>query len=248
MMATSRLIFRLPPTILLTWGALLLYLAGSGHLPLLLNPLFWPLEIGSGLGLAFLGSAYFLVFRPPSEAGSFSIGRRSLWQAAALLLPFSIAVLNLPASLSASALQARSALSGGRLLANLSSPAKISAAASPSLVDLATAAYYPQHISSVTGKTVHYLGQYLPGDSPGEYRFCRVLISCCAADATPVYLHLIGPQPSVSAMDWIDIKGETFFRKDDGDWTPCVRLTSATKAAAPPDPYLYAVRMSKSSP
>jgi uncharacterized repeat protein (TIGR03943 family) len=247
MTAHPRLAFRLPPLILATWGMLLLYLAASGHLRTLLNPLFWPLEIGAGIVLMLFAAVYLRWFRPVAAGLGAMVRHKMVWQAGALLIPFSIAALNAPTSLSAAALQARSALSGGKILAQMGASSTVSD--SPSLIDFATAAYYPEHIPSVTGRQVSYLGQYLPGDAPGEFRFCRVLISCCAADATPIYLHIVGPVPLVSEMQWITVKGSTFFRENsDGDEEPCLHLSSVTPASPPPDPYLYAIRMGKPAP
>ena len=247
MTAYPRFAFRLPPLVLATWGMLLLYLAASGHLRTLLNPLFWPLEISSGIVLMVLAAAYLFLFRPMAAAIGTMVRQKMVWQAGALLIPFSIAALNAPSSLSVAALQARSALAGGKILAQMGASASVSD--SPSLIDFATAAYYPEHIPSVTGRQVSYLGQYLPGSAPGEFRFCRVLISCCAADATPVYLHIVGTAPVVSELQWITVKGDTFFRQNsDGDEEPCLRLTGFTKSQPPPDPYLYAIRMGKPAP
>jgi uncharacterized repeat protein (TIGR03943 family) len=235
---TQRSLYLMPPVILASWGGAFLYLAVSGKLRVLLNPLFWPLEIACGIILVALAVAYLVLFRPVTRGAT----RFPLGQAGVLFVPLLVAAMLAPQSFSAAALEARAGLSGGKILAQSGSGGRTGDMVE--LVDLAAAAYYPENIPKVTGRKVSYLGQFLPATKPGEFRFCRVLMSCCAADATPIYLHIIGnPPDKVAQLGWIQVEGETFFRQDDGDWTPCVRLTGVTSAQAPPDPYLYAMRM-----
>ncbi len=110
------------------------------------------------------------------------------------------------------------------------------------MIDLVTAAYYPGRMPAVTGKQIEYVGQYFPAKD-GEFRFCRVLMSCCAQDATPLYLHVTGAAPKFESMQWIKIRGETFFRKSDGEWEACVRLGEASPSSPPAAPYLYPVQL-----
>lgn len=226
------------------WGGNFLYLAVSGHLRVLLNPLFWPMEIGCGVVLIAMAVGYLLTFRPVANQIDTVLSRRIVLQMGVLIVPLVVATGFAPVSFSAAALERRAGLSGGRILAQAGStqtqPDHIE------IIDLATAAYYPEHIPEVSGKKVSYVGQYFPG-SNGEFRFCRVLMSCCAQDATPIYLHIVGDAPKFEEMQWIAVEGETFFRKDDGEWTPCVRLAKITASQAPSDPYLYPVR-TKPSP
>jgi uncharacterized repeat protein (TIGR03943 family) len=241
-MPKARTLYLTPPLLLAGWGGIFLYLAVSGRLRVLLNPLFWPgEEIAAGVLLA-MAAGYLFFFRPEEREIDQRAWRRGWWRVGVLLIPLLVAVNFAPASFSARALERRAGLSGGRMLAQAGAGSIKVAPDHVELVDLATAAYYPEHIPEVSGKKVSYLGQYFPGTG-GEFRFCRVLMSCCAQDATPLYLHVIGVPPAgLSEMQWITIEGETFFRKDDGEWTPCVRLTGLTKSEAPPDPYLYPVR------
>lgn len=236
---SPRTVFLLPPATLVFWGGTFLYLAQSGRLRVLLHPLFWPLEIASGFLLIALAIGYLLCFRPRSAPVDLIPSRRLLLQTSALVLPLLLANFCAPASFSAAALERRAGLSGGRILAQSASPAGHPAVLE--LIDLAAAAYYPEHIPEVSGRHVSYVGQYFPGTDT-EFRFCRVLMSCCAQDATPLYLHIVGPAPRFQEMQWITVEGDTFFRKDDGDWTPCIRLAKVSPASPPLDPYLYPVR------
>jgi len=220
------------------WGGVFLFLAASGRLHSLLNPLFWPLEMACGGFLIVLSAGYLLLLRPAGITATLSQGRRIVWKLGVLTIPLVLCVYLAPPTFSAAALERRAGLSGGRILAQSAT----SPASSPTvqLIDFAAAAYYPEHIPDVSHKQVRYTGQYFPG-SNGEFRLCRVLMSCCAQDATPIYLHIVGNAPAFPEMQWIDVEGETYFRKDDGDWTPCIRLARVTPVSAPPDPYLYPV-------
>jgi uncharacterized repeat protein (TIGR03943 family) len=235
-------LFLLPPFVLAVWGGVFLDLAISGRLRWYLNPLFWPVEIAAGITLMALAGAYLACFRPLSVGALPHSPSRILLQAVFLAIPIVIASTFAPQSFSGAALERRAALSGSRMVAQSASPK--TAGDHIEIVDLAAAAYYPEHIPEVTGKQVSYVGQYFPGKA-GEFRFCRVLMSCCAQDATPIYVHVVGDAPVFQEMQWIEIQGETFFRKNDGDWEPCVRLQKVTPSQPPADPYLYPVKTGK---
>jgi uncharacterized repeat protein (TIGR03943 family) len=244
-MGRVRLAYAIAPGVLFTWGGIFLYLYLSGRVRALLNPLFWPVELAGGMLLVAGALGYLLLFQPTRFDLSRKAGRAGIAQALVLIVPLAWAVALAPNSLSAQALERRAGLSGARMAAQAGAPAPAGAALT--LVDFAAAAYYPQQIPATTGRTVHFLGQYFPGHAEGEFRFCRVLISCCAADATPIYLHIVGPAPKVEELQWIDVEGETFFRRNaDDEWEPCLKLKSVVPAQPPPDPYLYAVRMKTS--
>lgn len=230
--------FFIPPLILAVWGGIFLELATSGRLRVLLNPLFWPVEIGCGAMMLALAGGYLLCFRPLSRGIDPGLFPHMGLQAGILLVPIVAATCLAPASFSAAALERRAGLSGGRILAQSVSPEKH--ADHVEIIDLAAAAYYPEHIPEVSGKKVNYVGQFFPG-SDTEFRFCRVLMSCCAQDATPIYLHIVGAAPKFAEMQWINVEGETFFRKEGDEWLPCVRLEKVSASKAPSDPYLYPV-------
>ena len=245
----SLTLYLLPPLVLVTWGGVMLQLAASGRLRIFLNPLFWPLEILGGVALIVLALGYLICFRPVTLRFDSRALLRRVGQVTVLIIPFTVASIIAPSSFSAAALEARSGLAGARTLAQSASTSGSSHDGSPQMIDFVTASYYPEQIPHVTNRHVKYLGQFLPGETPGEFRFCRVLMSCCAADATPIYLHIVGsPSSHLSPLQWINVEGDTFFRKDDGEWTPCLHLTGLTPAQPPPDPYLYAIRTGKVGP
>ena len=239
----AMILFLIPPFVLTVWGGIFLDLAMSGRLRWFLNPLFWPVEIAAGLTLLALAGAYLMCFQPIARALRPKVSPRVLAQALVLVLPIIAADSLAPSSFSAAALERRAVLAGGgRMVAQ--SMALTKTPDHIEIVDLAAAAYYPEHIPEVSGKEVRYIGQYFPGNDQ-EFRFCRVLMSCCAQDATPIYLHIVGTAPKFSEMQWIEVQGQTFFRKEEGDWVPCVRLEKVAASQQPADPYLYPVKTSK---
>ena len=237
----AMILFLIPPFILTVWAGVFLDLATSGRLRWFLNPLFFPFEIGAGLIMLALAGAYFACFQPIARALTPRVSPRVMAQALILIVPIVAANSLAPASFSAAALERRAALAGSGAIAAHPIAAQ---ADHVEIVDLAAASYYPEHISEVSGKEVDYIGQFFPGNDQ-EFRFCRVLMSCCAQDATPIYLHVVGTPPKASEMQWIEIRGQTFFRKDGSDWIPCVRLENVELSHQPADPYLYPVKIAK---
>lgn len=237
----AMILFLIPPFVLTVWGGVFLDLATSGRLRWFLNPLFWPVEIAAGVAMIVLAGGYLACFQPVRLALRPRVLPRVVAQALILVVPIIAANCLAPPSFSAAALERRAAFSGGGVAQSV---ALTKAPDHVEIVDLAAAAYYPEHIPEVSGREVRYVGQYFPGNDQ-EFRFCRVLMSCCAQDATPIYLHIVGTAPKFSEMQWIEVQGQTFFRKEDGDWVPCVRLEKVEASQQPTDPYLYPVKTGK---
>ncbi|WP_329044378.1 TIGR03943 family protein [Amycolatopsis sp. NBC_01488] len=86
---------------------------------------------------------------------------------------------------------------------------------------------------SLTGFVVHTGGRTL---------LARLVISCCAADAFPVTVHLRGDEADQLASDaWIQVTGQVVpgtATKDTG-CTPDFTLASIAPVPAPKDPYEY---------
>jgi uncharacterized repeat protein (TIGR03943 family) len=239
----AMILFLMPPAVLTVWGGIFLDLATSGRLRWFLNPLFWPFEIVAGIALLVLAAGYLACFQPVALALQPRVSPRLVAQALVLIVPIVAANCLAPPSFSAAALERRAALAGGGAMVAQSVPSS-KTPDHVEIVDLAAASYYPEHIPEVSGKEIDYIGQYFPGNDQ-EFRFCRVLMSCCAQDATPIYLHIVGTAPKFAEMQWIEVQGQTFFRKDGDDWVPCVHLEQVEASHQPADPYLYPVKTSK---
>ncbi|GLY39414.1 TIGR03943 family protein [Amycolatopsis sp. NBRC 101858] len=86
---------------------------------------------------------------------------------------------------------------------------------------------------SLTGFIVHTGGRTL---------LARLVISCCAADAFPVTVHLRGGEADYLASDaWIRVTGQVVpgTATKDNSYTPDFTLASMATVPAPKDPYEY---------
>jgi uncharacterized repeat protein (TIGR03943 family) len=86
---------------------------------------------------------------------------------------------------------------------------------------------------SLTGFIVHTGGRTL---------LARLVISCCAADAFPVTVHLRGSEADHLASDaWIRVTGQVVpgTATKDNSYTPDFTLASIATVTAPKDPYEY---------
>ncbi|VVJ20685.1 Uncharacterised protein [Amycolatopsis camponoti] len=86
---------------------------------------------------------------------------------------------------------------------------------------------------SLTGFVVHTGGRTL---------LARLVISCCAADAFPVTVHLRGGEADHLPSDaWIRVTGSAVPRTatKDNSYTPDFTLASITTVPTPKDPYEY---------
>jgi|GEM_PF-1447784 len=68
----------------------------------------------------------------------------------------------------------------------------------------------------------------------------RFVVTCCAADAMPAAILLIGEVPADWPNDtWIRAEGQFALRDDQGKPMPTLELSKATRTAKPRRPYLY---------
>jgi len=68
----------------------------------------------------------------------------------------------------------------------------------------------------------------------------RFVITCCAADAMPAAILLIGEVPADWPNDtWIRAEGQFALRDDQGKPMPTLEVSKATRTAKPRRPYLY---------
>jgi uncharacterized repeat protein (TIGR03943 family) len=78
-----------------------------------------------------------------------------------------------------------------------------------------------------------------PGDGyTSGYTIARIVISCCAADANPMQLHVDG-DPPFPTNTWVDavVTVVPNTATMDNGYVPVVTLTSATTIPQPDDPY-----------
>jgi uncharacterized repeat protein (TIGR03943 family) len=90
------------------------------------------------------------------------------------------------------------------------------------------------------GATVRMTGFVTPAASGEDgFRLTRFMLSCCAADATPMSIVVEGTIPPYPPVDtWLEIEGR--WRPDPSGHepdTPVVDVTSVREIPPPPDPY-----------
>ena len=85
-------------------------------------------------------------------------------------------------------------------------------------------------------------GQFVPAGYDDRYRLMRIKITCCAADATPVGVSVIGSAKGWSHGDWLEVVGPVqFFESKDpqtGRSTFLPVVHQITAEPTPPKPYL----------
>ncbi|MFE1878707.1 TIGR03943 family putative permease subunit [Streptomyces diastatochromogenes] len=109
-----------------------------------------------------------------------------------------------------------------------------------SVVDYASRAAY-DHGRSLHGRPVRVTG-FLALDHSGAPYLVRMALNCCAADAQPVKIALIGKLPPVLQPDaWLEVTGSytpklTHDPVNNGP-IPYLKVTSAKPVPTPHDPY-----------
>jgi uncharacterized repeat protein (TIGR03943 family) len=93
---------------------------------------------------------------------------------------------------------------------------------------------------SLTGRTVALTG-FVVHDNGSDF-VARLVITCCAADATPMKAALTGGQASHLPDDqWITVTGQlrAGSATEANGYTPTLTVSSLTTVSAPADPYEY---------
>ena len=92
---------------------------------------------------------------------------------------------------------------------------------------------------SLTGRTVRMTGFVTHGDD-GTWYVTRLLVSCCAADATTSKVEIRGAGDAPPSDTWMTVTG-TWHPKGrlgtDAAWPPVLDATSARQVKQPADPY-----------
>lgn len=93
---------------------------------------------------------------------------------------------------------------------------------------------------SVSKNSVTVTGFIAPaGDGyPDGYSIARLTISCCAADANPMRIHVAGTA-TLPVNTWVNavIKAVPMTADENNDYVPTVELVSVTPTSQPDDPY-----------
>lgn len=93
---------------------------------------------------------------------------------------------------------------------------------------------------TLTGRTVALTGFVTPRPGGGIF-LTRMMITCCAADASPIEVMVTGPVPRVRANEWLKISGRYAgldHRDDNGSGPLAVlRAVRIAPVSAPAEPY-----------
>jgi uncharacterized repeat protein (TIGR03943 family) len=88
---------------------------------------------------------------------------------------------------------------------------------------------------SFNGNTVRLTG-FVAGSKGRGFEIARYQIACCAADAIPVVVHVLGTAGTIPGRDgWVTVTGT--FRKGGRGEIPDLVATSVVALPAPEDPY-----------
>ena len=94
---------------------------------------------------------------------------------------------------------------------------------------------YERNGASFNHSPVELTG-FMAGQEAGGFKLARYLIACCAADAAPVVVRVVGVAGDTPGRDqWLVVTG--MFRPGDDDELPELAATSILVIDAPEDPY-----------
>ncbi len=244
----------LQSAVVIAWMVAFGWLAlGSGDDPLLgrfiRSDYWWLVYAGIGILVALAAS---LVVRPPRHTGLGSL--RSLLQIGILLLPLLFLPLAVTSELSTDAAEKRSLYTPRVAVSRpqSSSPAKLepkrnasnenakparnsAKSPEPTMLDLVSD---PEDFegSNVTLVGIVHRDKRLPANS----FFCyRLVMVCCAADATPAGVIVEWPESSkLKKGTWVKVNGKVTFTKFDGSDYPAISAAKVEKTSPPKNGFL----------
>ncbi len=244
----------LQATVVIAWMAAFGWLAlGQGDGPLLgrfiRSDYWWLVYTGIGILIA-LGAS--LVVRPPRHSGQ--SGLRSLLQIGILLLPLLFLPLAVNSELSSDAAEKRS-LYTPRIVASrpqFSSPARLEPKRklpTEKLQPGATHAQLPEPTmldlvsdpEDFEGSNVTLLGMvHRDKRLPANSFFCyRLVMVCCAADATPAGVIVEWPKSSkLKKGTWVTVHGKVTITTFEGGDYPAISAVKVEKTNPPKDRFL----------
>lgn len=116
------------------------------------------------------------------------------------------------------------------------------------ITDLWAAAADPGFRRFIEGQTVLVRGQFLRQRAGGAvkdaregFKLVRMLITCCAADAQPVSVPVVGlaAPDETKEMDWLQIEGRLALRMENGEHIPLLEARAIQKSTQPEEVYLF---------
>jgi uncharacterized repeat protein (TIGR03943 family) len=207
--------------VLVAWAGLFLVLWLGGHADRYLGPrTTWVAAFGAiTLTLAAIGYGVIAV----RDRASRPLSRFEALGLFALLVPILAIVLVPRAELGAQAARKKStsrsiatlqAVSAKKAAAQAAAAAAEDAGQGVAKIDFLSIASitsdsrYASDLKVQPGIRVHFVGFALSGDRPGRFRLARFLVSCCVADAVPVFVDVKATLGMPSDNMWLDITGK----------------------------------------
>ena len=108
-------------------------------------------------------------------------------------------------------------------------------------LDLLFAAEEPALREEFENQRVSIIGQYIPprGGAEGGFDLVRMFVVCCAADARPLGIKVVGDPVEVPRMGWVRINGVARFEDKGGTIEPRLELEKIEEVEAPRESFLY---------
>ena len=108
-------------------------------------------------------------------------------------------------------------------------------------LDLLFAAEEPALREEFENQRVSIIGQYIPprGGAEGGFDLVRMFVVCCAADARPLGIKVVGDPVEVPRMGWVRITGVARFEDKGGTIEPRLELEKIEEVEAPRESFLY---------
>jgi uncharacterized repeat protein (TIGR03943 family) len=108
-------------------------------------------------------------------------------------------------------------------------------------LDLLFAAQEPALREEFENQRVSIIGQYIPprGGAEGGFDLVRMFVVCCAADARPLGIKVVGKSVEVPRMGWVRITGVARFEDKGGTIEPSLELEKIEEVEAPRESFLY---------
>lgn len=247
-MIARQISFFAPAAVMSAWATVMLHTFSSGHLNRLLSPMFHTYVVIAAAVLFVLSALYVLLYEPgamPAPTGRM----RQLGRWLVLLIPLIAASILSPSALSSTTLSKRQldpmygAAPMPTMGAATDESVKSALAADPNqpvpveVTDLITLARTPAQIQAFEGRKVRTVGLFV--NQGGTPKLVRWIMWCCAADAQPASVELVGNTAGDwKETQWYEVVGTARFPSTLGHVMPQIEVDTIKPTKEPDEPYL----------
>lgn len=225
--------------VLTLWSAFFAYLWISNEMVRFLGPrTYWVVPFGC-ITLGAAAGAHFVTLRQQRRAGDKTESRMSrsdLVGIAVLLIPI-IAVIAVPqAELGALAVSRRA--TGGGATSALVAPPAPDAGRPPNFIDVHYANDSDEYAATLgigEGTELDLTGFVSATNGPSEFTLTRFYVSCCAADAIPYSVSVLGQEAAYPDNTWLRVSGVL---ESNGEQLE-LAAEAIEEVDEPESPYLY---------